>query len=69
MSIAAAANLETATRDLFIAWRRTEESWRDQKSRQFEKNHLDSLPDLVAGAKDALSQMEGILRKIKNDCE
>ncbi len=69
MSIGSASNLETATRDLLTAWARTEESWRDQQSRHFGKTYIEPLPELVTQARDALSHLEAILRKIKNDCE
>lgn len=69
MSTTSSANLETATRDLTAAWARAQESWRDQQSRHFEKTHLEPLPELAAQAREALSNLEAILRKIKNDCE
>lgn len=69
MSTASSANLETATRDLTVAWSRAQESWRDQQSRHFEKTHLEPLPEMATQARDALSNLEAILRKIKHDCE
>ena len=69
MNTGSSSNLETATRDLLTAWARAQESWRDQQSRHFEKTYLEPLPELVTQARDALSHLEGILRKIKHDCQ
>ncbi|MDB6132714.1 MAG: hypothetical protein JWM59_957 [Verrucomicrobiales bacterium] len=69
MSSGTSSNLETATRDMMAAWARTQDQWRDQKSRQFEESHLAPLPGLLAQSREALSNLEIILRKIKHDCE
>jgi hypothetical protein len=69
MSAAASSNLETATRDLLIAWERAHDQWRDAKSQQFHHTFIEPVPDLVLQARDAMGHLEAILRKIKNDCE
>lgn len=62
------STLETATRDLLMAWARAQETWRDQQSRYFKQNHLEPLPALTAQARDAQEHLETIIRKIKHDC-
>lgn len=69
MSAGTSSNLETATRDMLAAWARTQDHWRDQKSRQFEETYLAPLPGLLAQSREALSNLDTILRKIKHDCE
>jgi hypothetical protein len=69
MSAAANANMQTATRDLLIAWERALEQWRDQKSVQFGQNFVAPLPDLAAQSRQSMEQMESLLKKIKHDCE
>ncbi len=69
MSTAAAANLESSTRDLLVAWERAREQWRDAKSQQFGHTFVEPLPDLASQARDAMTHLESLLRKIKNDCE
>lgn len=69
MSAAASSNLETSTRDLLIAWDRANEQWRDAKSQQFLHTFIEPVPDLVLQAREAMGQLEAILRKIKHDCE
>ncbi len=69
MSAAANANMQTATRDLLIAWERALEQWRDQKSVQFGQNFISPLPDLAVQSRQSMEQMESLLKKIKNDCE
>lgn len=69
MSVASSSNLETSTRDLMLAWERAQDQWRDAKSQQFGQTHIQPIPDLVVQARDAMGQLESLLRKIKHDCE
>lgn len=69
MSAAATANLEAATRDMLLAWERAREQWRDAKSQQFGHTYIEALPELSVQARDAMTHMESLLRKIKHDCE
>ncbi len=69
MSVASSSNLETSTRDLLLAWERAQEKWRDAKSQQFGQTFIQPVPDLVVQARDAMAQLESLLRKIKHDCE
>ncbi len=64
-----AAQLESAWRDLAAAWERTRGDWRDAKSLEFESRFLDRLPGLMAGAKQAIEDIDILLRKMHHDCE
>ncbi len=66
---AAAANLAQATKDLYIAWQQTKSSWRDTKSAEFESRFLDPLPGYIARSATAIEELDGLLRKVKADCE
>ena len=68
-AVAAAANLESATRDLMLSWARTREQWRDAKAVRFGETFVEPLPDLAIQARDAMTHLESLLKKIKHDCE
>ena len=64
-----AAQLEAAWRDLAAAWQRTTDDWRDVKAQEFERRFLEKLPGLLAGAKQAVEDIDVLLRKMRHDCE
>ena len=57
------------TEDLSREWVRTTESWRDQKSREFEREYLENLFTGVTKTVAVLERLEQVIRKIKADCE
>ena len=63
------AQLEAAWRDLSSAWERTTDDWRDVKAQEFAKQFLDRLPGLLSGAKQAIEDIDVLLRKMRHDCE
>jgi hypothetical protein len=63
------AQLEAAWRDLSAAWERTMEDWRDAKAQEFQKQFLERLPGLLSGAKQAIEDIDVLLRKMRHDCE
>jgi hypothetical protein len=70
MSIrASAANLGQAAKNLMIEWGHTRAYWRDAKSIEFEKEFLEDLPHHVARAAAVIEELDGILRKVRSDCE
>ncbi len=64
-----AANLAQAMKDVSLRWEQTRESWRDVKSEQFHSDYLEHLPSYIARATAAMEELDGLLRKIKKDCE
>ena len=63
------AQLEAAWRDLAAAWQHTTDEWRDVKAREFESRFLEKLPGLLAAAKQAVEDLDILLRKMRHDCE
>lgn len=63
------AQLESAWRDLAAAWQHTTDDWRDAKSQEFEAKFLEKLPNLLAGARQAIEDIDILLRKMRHDCE
>ncbi len=70
MSTLASANaINEATRDLSLEWRHTRNYWRDAKAKNFEEVYLEKLPSLVMQAKNALEELNNVLRKVRTECE
>lgn len=61
--------LTLATRQLHARWAETRNSWRDQKSAEFEGLYLAELTDNVNSAIRALEELEKLLEKAHADCE
>jgi hypothetical protein len=64
-----AANLVQSMKDLSLEWQETKSSWRDVKSAEFEGAYLDLLPNHIARAMSAIEEIDGLLRKVRSDCE
>ena len=70
MSVQASrAKLLMATRDLSLHWHATRSYWRDAKSLEFERAHLDPLLPVVDAALGAIAELDRLLTKIRHDCE
>lgn len=70
MSLAAnKAQLQTLTSNLRAAWGHTREQWRDQRGEDFQARYLDPLEQQVNAALVAIEKLEGVLHKVRNDCE
>ena len=63
------SNLTQAVKDLALRWDETQKYWRDVKSQEFEKDFLQDLPNLAARAASVIEEVDGVLRKVKADCE
>ena len=64
-----ASNLAQAAKDLSLEWQATQNYWRDVKSREFAEQYLEQLPGYVARAMGAMEELEGVLKKVRKDCE
>ncbi len=64
-----ASNLAQAMKDIMIKWEQTRESWRDSKSEEFQSHYLEHLPAHIARAMAAMEELDGLLRKVRKDCE
>ena len=65
----ASSQLEAAWRDLAAAWQSTSDDWRDAKSTEFEARYLENLPGLIGSARQAMEDIDILLRKMHHDCE
>jgi hypothetical protein len=63
------SNLAEAYKQLVNEWHQAQDSWNDVKSREFEQRYLSELPQQIARAMNTLEELDGILRKIKHECE
>jgi hypothetical protein len=64
-----AARLTAVTRELSNRWEETKYFWRDTKSLEFEKRHLEDFFPMVERTVALMEQLDKLLTKIKNDCE
>jgi hypothetical protein len=64
-----AANLVQAVKDISREWEETSSFWRDVKSLEFEAKYLEELPHHVARAVGVMQELDGLLNKVRSDCE
>lgn len=57
------------SRELMRSWQETQDVWRDQKSRDFDKTYMQPLFDAVDNAAVAMDDLEKVLQKLRKDCE
>ena len=61
--------LASATKELFIKWEETKNSWRDAKSQEFEQRFLVELQASVDRAITVFDDLSKVIGKVRNDCE
>ncbi len=64
-----AAILAQAVKELSLEWQQARGSWNDVKSRQFEREYLEALPQHVARSIAVIEELDGLLGKVRKDCE
>jgi hypothetical protein len=64
-----ASNLSQAVQDILVEWDHTRNYWRDQKSLEFGEKYLAVLPDIVTKANSLMSEVDILIRKVRQDCE
>ena len=64
-----ANNLVTALKDLSYRWQETQAFWHDIKSREFEQTYIADLPGHVSRAVAVMEEIDGLIRKVRSDCE
>jgi hypothetical protein len=52
-----------------VQWQQTKESWRDEKSAEFEQKYLSELVAAVDKSVTVIEQLDKLIEKIKKDCE
>lgn len=63
------SRLEAITRELWVQWQQTRQSWADDKSREFEQKYLQELVQSVDKSVAVIEQLDKLLTRIKRDCE
>jgi hypothetical protein len=61
--------LMKVTKQFMLSWRQVQNYWRDQKSREFEKKHIESLPDDINAASKVIEEIDRILTRARKDCD
>ncbi len=64
-----ASNLGQALKELKLEWQHTKTFWHDIKTQEFEEKYLEYLPNDIARAVAVMEELDGILRKVRIDCE
>lgn len=62
------AGLAHAAKKLRLRWEEARESWDDSASRQFEREHLLTLDNPLAGAILAIDRVSEVLGRAERDC-
>jgi thymidylate synthase len=63
------SRLSGITKELWVQWQQTKESWRDEKSAEFEQKYLSELVAAVDKSVTVIEQLDKLIEKIKKDCE
>ncbi len=61
--------LAALTKELYIQWHQTKQSWHDEKAREFEQKFLSELFAAVDKAVAVTEQIDKLIVKLKKDCE
>jgi hypothetical protein len=63
------SRLFAVTKELWVQWQRTRDSWRDAKSVEFQHQYLEDLMSSVDKTVTVIDQIDKLMAKIKRDCE
>ncbi len=66
---ASSTRLAALTKDLWVNWQHTRESWTDSKSLEFESKYLQELNASVEKTVIVMEELNKLLTKIRTDCE
>jgi hypothetical protein len=61
------ARLTHATKHLRQAWERTEDDWRDDRRREFERQHIEPTLHLSGKALRAMDELADLFARIQRD--
>ena len=65
----AKSRLTGITKDLTLRWSETKTSWRDDKSREFERRYIEELWAHVDRTLTAIDRLNEVISKVRSDCE
>jgi hypothetical protein len=63
------STLAQSAKNLSAAWQEAQAHWRDAKAAEFQREYLDEIPALIGKSREALEELERVLRKVRSDCE
>ena len=63
------ARLAALTKELLNRWQQTRECWMDAKAREFDERYMLELESMVKSATTGIANLEGVIRKVRSDCE
>jgi len=63
------ARLAALTKELLNRWQQTRECWMDAKAREFDERYMLELESMVKSATTSIANLEGVIRKVRSDCE
>jgi len=66
---ASGGRLSALTKDLWVRWQHTRETWSDAKSQEFERQYLQELNSNVDKTVAVIEELDKLLARIKRDCE
>ena len=61
--------LAALTKELLNCWQQTRECWMDAKAREFEERYMLELESMVKSATSGIANLEGVIHKVRSDCE
>ena len=66
---ASGTRLAALTKELMTRWQQTRECWMDAKAREFDERYMLELESMVRAATSSIANLEGVIRKVRSDCE
>jgi hypothetical protein len=66
---ASRTRLELLTKALLLEWSRTQTYWRDAKSAEFDRKYMQELSAHVDKAATVIEKLDGLLTRVRHDCE
>jgi hypothetical protein len=66
---ASGPQLAALTKELLNRWQQTREYWMDAKANEFDERYMLELESTVRSATTSIANLEGVIRRIRSDCE
>ena len=63
------SRLAAISKELWLRWQETENSWKDSKSQEFERRYLVELLARVDKTVTVIEKLDELLNKVRKDCE
>ena len=64
-----ATRLTALSKELWVQWQQTKQTWSDAKGLEFEQKYLQELMTAVDKTATVMEQLDKLMQKIKKDCE